>query len=169
MTNTAIGGITRSRLKSALSKTGADDLVNAIQSATASQLYETVTVVTETLTLTNAVKKDMTAVIPAGAIILGVFARLNALTAGDASGDDLLAKVGVGITGSVVKYGVTSALTKNSKVSTLPTPTLLAASETLGVYGVKADGSTAATEKFVAGTTVTITVRYKTPVALASV
>lgn len=122
-------------------------------------------VVTEVLTLTNAVKKDMTAEIPAGALIRSVHVNLDTAVTGDASGDDLLAKVSLGITGTIGKYGITAALTKNSKITKIPSPAVLASAETIGVYAAKTDGS-ACTEKFTAGTKVRVRICYEIPVAL---
>lgn len=113
----------------------------------------------EVLTLTNAVEVATNLAVPAGAVILSAQANLETLVEGDESGDDLLAKVGLGITGTIVKYGVTSALTKNSKIDTIP-DWAVNAGETLKLFGVKADGSTACTEKFVAGSTVRVRVVY---------
>jgi hypothetical protein len=112
----------------------------------------------EIVELTNAVTTNTTLAVPAGAVVLSAQANLQATITGDASGDDLLAKIGLGITGSVVKYGVTSALTKNAKIDTVP-DWAVNAGETLALYAVKADGSTAATEKFTGGATQLVRVR----------
>lgn len=114
----------------------------------------------EVLTLTNAVKKDLSSVVPIGAVITSIAVNLQTAVTGDASGDDLFAKIGVGITGNVAKYGAVATLTKNSKLTKTPAHAVLAAAETIGVYAVKTDGSTAATEKFTAGGKVRVRITY---------
>lgn len=120
----------------------------------------------EVLTLTNAVKKDLSAAVPAGAVITSIAVNLQTAVTGDASGDDLFAKIGVGITGNVAKYGAVATLTKNSKLTKIPAHAVLGSAETIGVYAVKTDGSTAATEKFTAGGKVRVRITYETPYAL---
>lgn len=126
--------------------------------ATATEGME-IKVYDEVISLTNAVTTNTTLAVPAGAVILSAQVNLQTAVVGDGSGDTLLARVGLGITGSVVKYGVTSALTKNLKIDTIPAHAVNAG-ETLALYAVKADGSTACTEKFVAAATVRVHVVY---------
>jgi hypothetical protein len=126
--------------------------------ATATEGLEVV-VVDEIVTLTNAVETNLTNTVPSGAVILSVQANLETLVVGDASGDNLLAKVGIGVTADPDKYGITSALTKNLKVDTLPAYTVLSSAETVTVKAAKTDGS-AATEKFVAGGLVRVRIVY---------
>jgi hypothetical protein len=116
-------------------------------------------IIDEVVTLTNAVKTDLATQVPAGAVITSVCVNAQTLIVGDASGDDLLAKVGIGITGTVAKYGNLAALTKNTKSTVTPTHAVLASAETIGVYAVKTD-TTAATEKFVAGGKVRVRITY---------
>ena len=119
-----------------------------------------VKVINEVVTLTNAVSGALTAgAIPAGAVVLCVQGNLDSAVAGDASGDDLLAKVGIGISSDKVKYGVTSGLTKNLKIDTIPAYAVNAG-ETILIYAIKADGATACTEKFVAGGLVRVRIVY---------
>ena len=113
----------------------------------------------QTITLTNAVNVDLAATIPAGAILLSAAMNLDTLIAGDASGDNLLAKVGLGTNADPDAYGITASLVKNVKSTRMLTPTYLASATTLQVGGVKTDGS-AATEKFVAGGIVSVKVTY---------
>lgn len=152
---------TKRRVKQALINADAAIEVNNILDAQNTQV-----VVEETLTLTNAVSKSMTAEIPAGAVIKSVAVNLQTAVTGDASGDDLLARVGLGISGTVAKYGSITALTKNSKLTKIPTHAVLASAETLVIYALKTDNS-ACTEKFVAGGIVKVRVVYETPAALA--
>lgn len=120
----------------------------------------------EIIAITNAVTTNTTCAIPAGAVILSAQVNLVKTVVGDTSGDNLLARVGLGITGTVVKYGVSADLVKNTKIDTLPA-WAVNAGETLAVYAVKADGSTAATEKFVAsGAAVRVRVVYLVPNSL---
>ena len=120
----------------------------------------------EVLTLTNAVSKAMSAAIPIGAVITSISVNLQSAVTGDASGDDLFTKIGVGITGNVAKYGAVATLTKNSKLTKIPSHAVLAAAETLTLFTVKTDGTTAATEKFTAGGKVRVRVTYETPYVL---
>lgn len=116
-------------------------------------------VLEETVTLTNAVQTDLTNTIPAGAVILSVQSNLDTLVAGDASGDDLGVKVGIGVTADPDKYGLSSALTKNLKTDKIPDWAVLASAEQITVKLAQTDGS-AATEKFVAGGIVRVRVVY---------
>lgn len=118
-----------------------------------------VRVLEQTVTLTNAVQTDLTNVIPAGAVILSVQGNLETLVAGDESGDDLGAKVGIGVTADPDKYGISSALTKNLKIDKIPDWAVLGSNEQITVKLAKTDGS-AATEKFVAGGLVRVRVVY---------
>lgn len=139
------------------------DAVNGVQGDTQGNLLD------ETVTLTNAVSTNLVGTLPAGAYVRSIQVNLTSAVTGDASGDDLFAKLGLGISGTIVKYGVTSVLTKNAKITKIPAQAVLASGETLGLYAVKADGSTACTEKFTAGGTVRVRVWYSTPVAAADV
>ena len=115
----------------------------------------------ETITLTNAVTEDTNCVLPAGAVLLSVQGNLETLIEGDASGDDLLADIGLGISGGDVDaYAEFGALTLDSKADSIPDWAVLAAETTVAIFGLKADGNTAATEKFVAGGEVRVRVVY---------
>jgi hypothetical protein len=121
--------------------------------------------VEERLTLTNAVSRAMAAAIPIGAVIRSIHVNLDTAVTGDDSGDNLLARIAVGITGTVAKYGSVTTLTKNSKRSAIPAHAVLAAAETITLFAAKTD-NTAATEKFTAGGIVRIRVCYAVPIDL---
>lgn len=113
----------------------------------------------EQITLTNAASTNTTLAIPAGAVVLSAQVNLTATVVGDASGDDLLAKVGLGVAADENKYGVTADLAQNTKIDTIPA-WAVNSGETLALYGLQADGATVCTEKFVAGSTVRVRVVY---------
>jgi hypothetical protein len=107
----------------------------------------------ETLDLTNAVAVDTNCVLPAGAVILSVQGNLEKAVTGDASGDNLLADIGIGISGGDEDaYAEFSALTKNAKADGIPDWAVLSAETTIAIFGLKVDGDTACTEKFTADT-----------------
>ena len=113
----------------------------------------------ETIELTNAVFTDTTLAVPAGAVILSVQVNLEAAITGDGSGDNLFALIGIGISGGDEDaYGETAALTKNSKIDTIP-DWAINAGETIAIFALKADGDTACTEKFTGGTGQDVRVR----------
>jgi hypothetical protein len=122
--------------------------------------------VEQVLTLTNAVSRAMTAAIPIGAVIRSIHVNNDTLVVGDATGDNALERIGVGITGNVAKYGATANLLKNSKLSRNIPHAVLAAAETITLFGVATNGTTAATERFVAGGRVRIRVCYVMPLDL---
>jgi len=124
-----------------------------------------VNVLEEQVTLTNAVEDNLSTTIPANAIILSVAANLDTLVVGDASGDNGLVKVGIGVTADPDKYGLTPDLLKNSKSTWAITPTRLTAAEQITVKAANTSG-VAVTEKFVAGGKVTVRVVYLTATAL---
>jgi hypothetical protein len=116
----------------------------------------------ETLSLTNAISKNLTTAIPANSVIEAVQMNLQKLVVGDGTGDDGLVKVGIGIAATPDKYGKTASLLKNQKVSTHPAFAVLDAGEQLCVKGCDTDG-VAVTEKFVASAAaVRAVVIYKT-------
>lgn len=120
-----------------------------------------VKVIDEVVTTTNAVENNLTQTVPSGAVILSVQANLDSLIVGDGTGDNLGVKVGVGTTADPYKYGITSALTANLKIDTIPAHAVLSGAETVCVKLAKTDG-TAATEKFVAGGLVRVRIVYLT-------
>ena len=124
-------------------------------------------VIDEVVTLTNAVETNLTSTVPAGAVILSTQVILHSAVTGDASGDNLLAKVGVGVTADPDKYAITPDLTANSKHSKIPAWTVLSGVETVTVKAAKTDGS-ACTEKFVAGGLVRVRIVYLTTSDLVS-
>lgn len=151
----------RRRLLSAVQhKAAADELAREIEQGVDYVVLE------ERLTLTNAVSRSMTGVVPAGAVILSVKANAETLIVGDGTGDNAADRWAIGITGSVAKYGAAASLLKNQKVTRIPAHAVLAAAETLGVYAVASNGTTAATEKFVAGGIILLQVCYIMPVPL---
>jgi hypothetical protein len=113
----------------------------------------------ETIQLTNAVKTDSTLAVPAGAVVLSAQANLQAIITGDGTGDNLLAAVGLGISGGDEdKYGNTTDLTANQKIDTIP-DWAVNGGETISIFGLQADGNTAATEKFTGGAGQNVRVR----------
>lgn len=123
-------------------------------------------VIDETVTATNAVSIALTAgAIPAGAVVLCAQANNQTIIVGDGSGDDLLAKIGIGISSSKNKYGASADLLKNTKIDTIP-DWAVNSGETILVYALKADGATACTEKFVAGGKVRVRIVYAAPNSL---
>ena len=129
--------------------------------ATATEGYE-IKVYDEILTLTNAVTLDTGCVIAAGDVILSVQGNLNTAVTGDASGDNLLAKIGIGISGGDEDaYAGFAALALNTKADAIP-DFAVNSGETLAIFAMKTDGTTACTEKFVAGGLVRVRVVYAT-------
>jgi hypothetical protein len=115
----------------------------------------------ETLTLTNAVSLDTNCVMPAGAVILSVQGNLESAVEGDGAGGDAVAKIGLGISGGDEDaYAEFAALTKNTKANGIPDWAVLSAETTVAIFGLQADGDTAATEEFAAGGTVRVRVVY---------
>jgi len=97
-------------------------------------------VIEETVDLTAAGAKyvAMTTPIPAGAVILSVQANIEVLVV--AGGTTV--KVALGPNGGDVdKYGITSDLTLNQKISTIPDWAVLASETAIDVCGVVTDGS----------------------------
>lgn len=118
-------------------------------------------IIDEEVTLTNAVETNLTTQVPANSVILTVQANLNTAVTGDASGDDGLTKVGIGITSDPDKYGKTAALTKNAKSDFIPAWALLSSAETVCVKAADNAGA-AVTEKFTAGGKVRVRIVYIT-------
>jgi uncharacterized membrane protein len=116
--------------------------------ATATEGLE-IKVIDETVNLTNAVETNLTETVPAGAVILSVQANLQTTVVGDASGDDGLVKVGIGITSDPDKYGKSADLVKNHKIDTIPDWAVLSGAEIVCVKGCDTSGD-GVTEKFVA-------------------
>ena len=104
----------------------------------------------EVVDLTDAGAKfvAMTTPIPAGAVILSAQANIEAaVTAGGTS-----VKVGLGQKlGDADKYGKTSALTKNAKISTVPDWAVLGSEEQIDVTALLTDGSDLGDSNFSAG------------------
>jgi len=115
----------------------------------------------EVITLTNAVSEDTNCVVPAGAVILSVQGNLETAITGDDTGDDLLADVGIGISGDDEDaYTEFGGLDKNTKADGIPDWSVLDAETTVAIFALKADGNTACTEKFTAGGQVRVRVVY---------
>jgi len=108
---------------------------------TATEGYE-ITVINEVVDMltTPAASWPLTSTIPTGAVILAVQANLQ-----DEITADTAVKVGIGITATPSKYGKTSGLTKNLKVDTIPTHTVLASTETIAIFAVDTNGDAAGT------------------------
>lgn len=123
-------------------------------------------VVEETKALTNAAATDLSANVPAGAVLLSVQARLDATVVGDASGDNGLTKVGIGVSGDPDLYGLSADLIKNTKINTIPDWAAGGAAIDMQIYACDNAGG-AVTEKFVAGSTVTVRYTYALLVSLA--
>lgn len=121
---------------------------------------------TEQITLTNAAFVNLTSTIPAGSVILYSALRADTLVVGDGSGDNGLTKLGLGASGDPDLYGLTGALTANSKNAVIPDWAVQGSALQLRVNAVNNSG-VAVTEKFVAGGLVTVKVVYITPRALA--
>lgn len=85
-----------------------------------------------------ALYKAMTTPVPAGAVILSAQANVQtALTGGSTT-----VKVGLGLNASDPdKYGLSSALTKNAKISTIPDWAVLAAPEAIDVCSCASNGA----------------------------
>jgi len=120
-----------------------------------------------TTTLTNAVAVDTTIVLPAGAVILSVQGNLEDAVTGDGAGGDAVADIGIGISGGDEDaYAEFGALTKNAKADAMIDWAVLAGETTIAIFGLQADGGTAATEEFTAGSDVRIRVVYAVPNSL---
>jgi len=126
--------------------------------ASATEGFE-VKVIDEVVTLTNAVECDLTETVPDGAVILSVQANNDTLVEGDATGDDGLTKVGIGVTGDPDKYGLSADLVQNTKTNTLPAYAVLSGAETVTVKAADNAGA-AVSEKFVAGGKVRVRIVY---------
>lgn len=127
--------------------------------ATPTEGLETI-VQEETVTLTNAVKTDLTDQVPAGAIILCVQGNLKTAVTGDASGDDGLVKVAIGTAADPDIYGISGTLAKNQKLNKIPAAYAVLAATTVSVYAVDTNGA-AVTEKFTAGGQVRVRITYQ--------
>jgi hypothetical protein len=121
-------------------------------------------VIDETISFAGnaALYKAMTTPIPAGAVILAVQANVqSALTGGSTT-----VKVGLGPNASDPdKYGKTSALTKNAKISTIPTHAVLASQEAIDVCACATGGGAGDTALTVGSVRVRIV--YAVPTDLA--
>jgi hypothetical protein len=120
-----------------------------------------VKVIDEIVTLTNAAATALTSKLPAGGVVLSSQINLNTAVVGDASGDNGLTKVGVGISSDPDKYGKTAVLTLNAKADVIPDWAVISSEETVGVYATDNDGA-AVTEKFVAAGLVRVRIVYLT-------
>lgn len=85
--------------------------------------------------------------IPANSIILN--AQMNIQTAITAVGNSV--KLGLGPVASPVKYGLITALTKNSKSNSVPSATLVVTAEDVQINAVQTDGATIGTGALVTG------------------
>lgn len=111
------------------------------------------------VTLTNAVSTDVVT-LPAGSIPLGGQVNLNTLVEDSGSdGASPIAKIGLGISGTVSKYAIADALTKNTKGGKLVTLAVLGSAEDVKLYALVSAG-TASTSKFTAGSKVRVRLYY---------
>lgn len=147
----------------------------AATAAVVARLGKTVTeglelkVYDEVLTLTNAVTLDTGCVIAAGDIILSVQGNIDVAVTGDGGGGAAVAKIGIGIKGGDEDaYAEFAAMVKDTKANAIP-DWAVNSGETLAIFGLRADGATAATEEFAVGGKVRVRVAYLTPNSLDNV
>lgn len=112
-------------------------------------------VVDEDVKIAAAVSADLTADVPTGAVILSVQANLETAVTQSGGGSNNFDHLAIGVAGALTKYGEFAANTKNAKLDKMPDWAVLSGAEDVQIYGVQADGTTAATE------TVTATVRVR--------
>lgn len=121
-------------------------------------------VIDETLNLTalGAKFKALTTAVPSGAVILSAQANIEAaVTAGGTT-----ALVALGLNGGDVdKYGISTALTKNNKINTIPAHAVLSGTEQIDVCGVVVGGATLGDTNISAGS-VRVRVVYAIPTSL---
>lgn len=114
------------------------------------------------LTAAGAKFKALTTAIPSGAVILSAQANIDTLAV--AGGTSV--KVALGLNGGDVdKYGITSALTKNLKIDTIPDWAVLSGAEQIDVNAVVTNGSALGDTNFSAGS-VRVRIVYAVPVSL---
>ena len=136
---------------------------------TVTEGYE-ISVIDEVVTLTNAVKTDLTTQLPAGSIVLCAQGNVDAAVAGDASGDNGLKGVAIGTAADVDLYGKSATnadpVIKNTKFNMIPAAyAVIANATTVSVYAVDNAGA-AVTEKFTAGGKVRCRIAYAVPNSL---
>lgn len=109
-------------------------------------------VIDEVVTMTaSAVETALTNQIPANSVVLSVQTNIQQTVVGSADNDDAAAKIAIGISGTITKYGVTADLIKNTKVDKVPSSwAVLGSAETVNVKLVKSDSS-ACTETAASG------------------
>lgn len=96
-------------------------------------------------------------VLPAGSVILSVQANVEAALTGGST----TVKVGLGLNASDPdKYGLSSALTKNAKISTMPAYAVLAGATTIDVCACAANGAAGDTALTVGSVRVRIVYAY---------
>lgn len=146
----------------------ADQLADVIDANTASvaeldQELDAIDIVTieATVDVTNAVSTAIATQVPAGAVITAVQSRIDETVVGDASGDNLLAKIGIGTASDPDLFGLSADLVAGTKTAVLPDYAVQASALTVSVYACKTDGS-ACTEKFEAGSgQVVVVITYR--------
>lgn len=109
----------------------------------------------------DVASKAMTAEIPAGAVIESVQANIDALVVAGGT------TVKVGIAPDVAdpdEYGLSAALTKNTKISVIPAPAVLATAETLSVFACATAGGVGDTN--ITAGKVRVRVTYRVAAAL---
>jgi len=134
--------------------------VTALQYGTQGVEGVRIRVIDETVTLTAAVKTDLTTQLPATSVVLAVQGNLQTTVVGDGTGDNGLTKIGIGTAADPDIYGLSADLVKNTKITGVPAAyAVIAAATTWSVYAVDNAGA-AVTEKFVAGSTVRVRIVY---------
>jgi len=115
-------------------------LPNSVRFGTGTEGYS-FTVVDEDVDASSAAAAhDLAADIPDGAVILCVQANLDTAITGATA-----VKVGVGVAADPDKYGLTSGLTQNLKIDTLPAHAVLSGAEDVQVYACDTNGDAAGT------------------------
>ncbi len=104
--------------------------------------------VLEKVVTITGISTDLPVNIPAKSVVLN--AQMNLDSAITPVGNSV--KLGLGPVASPAKYGVCTALTKNTKISTCPALALLAAAEDVQVNALQTDGVTIGTGALVTGT-----------------
>lgn len=121
-----------------------------------------VTVIDEDVDLTTpAASFDLTSDVPSGAVIESVQVNLETAITG-ATG---ATAVGIGIASTEDKYGETAALTKNSKVNTLPDYVVLSGAEDIQLFATDGAGTPTGTVGG-AGETIRVRIVFRTTNAL---
>ncbi|MAT51522.1 MAG: hypothetical protein CMK32_10105 [Porticoccaceae bacterium] len=158
-------GTVRSLQTALGNKAAADEIKEILEEVEVEQDITDLVSFSEQVTLTNSLKVDLTNTLPAGAVVKAVRARIDTAVTGDGSGSDNFAKIGVGTAADPDLYGLTSALTANTKVTSMIAHAVIASETTVSLYTCQT-GGTASDEKFTAGGLVTVEFLYEVCEAL---